>query len=146
LLNTFKESIKQWQVLIVTGLEMKIDLYNNHEQFIKERKQDAAIERHCRLLKISRKKLESHPNITDLVTLMSFDQHQTWMTEKDQKIWTHTWNWVYHKELPLNAYHQRKLISILDSIEYRQRNMKKAITMTSRKGRPLPSSTNGLEQ
>ena len=128
---------------------MKIDLYNNHEQFIKEQRQNSAIDRHCHRLKISRKKLETHPNITDLVTLMSFDQHQVWMTEKDQQIWRHSWNWVYHRELPLNEYHKRKLTSILDSIQYRQRNMKhmkKAITMMSRKGRPLPSSTNGQGQ
>jgi hypothetical protein len=127
---------------------MKIDLYNNHEQYIKELKQNHAIERHCCRLKISRKKLETHPNIADLVTLVSFDEHQVWMTEKDQKIWTHSWNWVYHKELPLNEYHKRKLISILDSIQYRQRtqkHMKKAITMTSKKGRPLPDRLIGLD-
>lgn len=127
----------------------KIDLYNNHEVYITEQRQNQAIDRHCQRLKISRKKLETHTNITDLVTLMSFDQHQTWMTEKDQQIWRHTWNWVYHKELPLNTYHKRKLTSIIDSIEYRQRNqhkMKKAITMTSKKGRPLPDRLIGLEQ
>ena len=134
----------QWQCGNIN--QMKIDLYNNHEQYIKERRQDSAIERHCHTLKISRKKLESHPNITDLVTLMLFDQHDQWMTLKDQKIWRHTWNWVYHKELPLNTYHKRKLITILDSIQYRQRNMnnmKMAITMTSRKGRPQADLTDG---
>jgi hypothetical protein len=127
---------------------MKIDLYNNHQQYIAEKRQNWAIDRHCQRLKISRKKLETHPCIADIVTLIAFDQHEVWMTEKDQQIWRHTWAWVYHKELPLNAYHKRKLNSIIDSIEYRQRNqhqMKKAITMTSKKGRPLSSSTNGLE-
>jgi hypothetical protein len=127
---------------------VKIDLYNNHEQFIQEQRQNHAIDRHCRLLRISRKKLETHPCIADLVTLIAFDQHQVWMTLKDQQIWRHSWAWVYHKELPLNTYHKRKLNSIIDSIEYRQRNqhqMKKAITMMSKKGRPLSSSTNGLE-
>jgi hypothetical protein len=127
---------------------VKIDLYNNHEVYIAEQRQNRAIDRHCHLLRISRKKLETHPCIQDLVTLIAFDQHQTWMTEKDQQIWRHAWAWVYHKELPLNTYHKRKLNSIVNSIEYRQRNqhqMKKAITMMSKKGRPLSSSTNGLE-
>ena len=127
---------------------MKIDLYNNHEHFIAEQQQNRAIDRHCQRLRISRKKLQTHPCITDVATLSAFDQHQHWMTDKDQQIWRHTWAWVYHKELPLNTYHRRKLISILDSIEYQQRNqhrMKKAITMMSKKGRPLSSSTNGLE-
>jgi hypothetical protein len=123
---------------------MLIDLYNNHEQYIKELKQNRSIESFCRGLGISLAKLEQHPCISDVVTLLAFDQHQVWMTEKDQQIWRHTWAWVYHRELPLNTYHQRKLTSIIDSIEYRQR-MKKAITMTSKKGRPLSSLTNRLE-
>jgi hypothetical protein len=123
---------------------MLIDLYNNHEQYIKELNQNRSVKGFCRDLGISLAKLESHPNITDIATLLSFDQHQVWMTEKDQQIWRHTWAWVYHKELPLNTYHRRKLNSILDSIEYRQ-HMKKAITMTSKKGRPLSSLTNRLE-
>lgn len=120
---------------------MKIDLYNNHEQYIKELKQNRSVKSFCRGLGISRTKLESHPCIADVATLLAFDQHQTWMTEKDQQIWRHTWAWVYHKELPLNTYHKRKLNSIIDSIQYRQ-HMKKAITMTSKKGRPLPDLTN----
>jgi hypothetical protein len=123
---------------------MKIDLYNNHEQYIKELKQNYSIESFCRDLNISRKKLETHSCIADVATLLAFDQYQIWMTEKDCEIWRHTWAWVYHRELPLNPYHQRKLNSILDSIEYRQR-MKKAITMMSKKGRPLSSLTNRLE-
>jgi hypothetical protein len=123
---------------------MKIDLYNNHEQYIKERRQDNRLAGYCRGLGISLAKLETHPCISDVVTLISFDQHQTWMTLKDHEIWRHTWAWVYHRELPLNTYHKRKLTSILDSIEYRQR-MKKAITMMSKKGRPLSSLTNRLE-
>ena len=128
---------------------MKIDLYNNHEVYIAEQQQNRAVDRHCHRLGISRTKLERHPCIADIVTLISFDQHQTWMTEKDHEIWRHTWAWVYHKELPLNTYHKRKLTSIIDSIEYRQRNqqhMKKAITMTSKKGRPSPDRLIGLDQ
>lgn len=123
---------------------MKIDLYNNHNVFIKESQQNHAIDAFCRGHSITRAKLEQHPNIEDLATLMAFDSHEAWMTPKDQQIWRHAWAWVCHRELPLNTYHKRKLNSILDSIQYRQRNqhtMKKAITMTSKKGRPLPGST-----
>jgi hypothetical protein len=128
---------------------MKIDLYNNYETFCQERKQDSAVQRYCHGIKISMKKLQSHPCVADVATLIMFDPYDTWMTEKDQQIWRHTWAWVYHKELPLNQYHKRKLNSILDSIQHRQRtikHMKKAITMTSKKGRLLPDRLIGLEQ
>jgi hypothetical protein len=124
---------------------MKIDLYNNHEQYIAELRQDRTVEQFCRGLGISKTKLESHPCIADVATVLAFDQHQVWMTERDQQIWRHAWAWVYHRELPLNTYHKQKLNSILNSIEYRQR-MKKAITMTSKKGRPSSSLTDRLEQ
>ena len=121
---------------------MIIDLYNNHEQFVKERKQDCAVQGFCRDLAISQTKLEQHPNIRDVRTILDFRPYQPFMTAKDQQILRHTWAWVYHQELPLNQYHRHKLNTILDSIEYRQRtikHMKKAITMTSKKGRPLPN-------
>ena len=132
----------QWQAV---EHNMKIDLYNNHEQFIKERRQDHRLAGFCHALKISKTKLETHPRIGDVRTLLDFDPYHVWMTEKDQAIWQHAWGWVYHKELALTPYLQRKLTSIIDSIEYRQR-MKKAITMTSKKGRPLPDRLIGLEQ
>lgn len=120
---------------------MKIDLYNNYDTFRQERRQDHAVQRYCHGLKISMKKLESHPCIQDVATLIMFDPYAVWMTERDQQIWRHTWAWVYHKQLPLNTYHKRKLNSIIDSIQYtqhRMNTMKKAITMTSKKGRPSP--------
>lgn len=103
---------------------MKIDLYNNHDVFVKESQQNSAVARHCRRLGITRKKLETHPHFNDLLTLMAFDQHQTWMTEKDQQIWRHTWQWVYRQELALTEYHRRKLRSIVDGIEFKQRRLK----------------------
>lgn len=100
---------------------LKIDLYNNHEQFIKETKQNYAIARHCRRLGITLRKLEKHPNFSDLLILMAFDEYEVWMTEKDKQIWTHAWQWVYRQELALTEYHRRKLRSIVDGIEFKQR-------------------------
>lgn len=108
---------------------MLIDLYNNHEQYIKELKQNRSVKGFCHGLGISHTKLESHPNIADVRTLLDFKPYQLWMTEKDKQILRHSWAWVYHKELPLNHYHKRKLNSILDSIQHRQRtiqNMKQS--------------------
>ena len=111
-------------VVVTIKVSMKIDLYNNHKQFVQEQKQDNAIKRHCRRLGITLKKLETHPNISDLRVLMDFDQYESWMTEKDRQIWSHTWQWVYKKEFALTEYHRRKLRSILDGIEFKQRRMK----------------------
>lgn len=103
---------------------MKIDLYNNHEQFVKESKQNHAIDAFCRRHKISRDKLENHPYIADIRTLLIFDQWQSLMTAKDRQIWTHAWQHLYHRERALTEYLQRRLISIVEGIEFRQQRLK----------------------
>jgi hypothetical protein len=106
---------------------IKIDLYNNHEVFVAESKQNRAIDKFCSRHKISRAKLETHPNIGDLVLLLAFDQHQTWFTKKDQQIWAHAWQWVYSTERPLTPYLKSKLNSIVDGIEYRRQQYEKRV-------------------
>lgn len=106
---------------------LKIDLYNNHEQFIKETKQNRAIDSFCRRHKISRTKLEQHPHIEDVKTLMDFDRHAIWFTAKDTQIWTHCWQSVYHNEYTLTKYQKNKLLSIIDGIEYRRQQYNKRV-------------------
>jgi hypothetical protein len=103
---------------------LKIDLYNNHEVFIKESRQDRAIDAFCRRHKISRSKLEQHPYLEDVHTMLKFDQWQSLMTAKDRQIWTHAWQHLYHRERALTEYLQRKLISIVEGIEFRQQRLK----------------------
>ena len=90
-----------------------------YHQFNNNR-QDWSIDRWCRRLGISRKKLESHPHIQDVATLLMFDQHQSWFNQEDERVWTHCWQRVYHWELPLSDYHKRRLIGIIQGIEYRR--------------------------
>jgi hypothetical protein len=85
-----------------------------------EQRQNGRIAWHYKSLGISVTKIEQHPCVADIRTLMDFDSYHVWMTEKDKQIYAHAWQWVYTKELPLNTYLKRKLASILDNIEYRQ--------------------------
>jgi len=91
-------------------------------QYISNR-QDWDIDAWCRKLKITRKKLETHPRIQDVALLLDFDSYQTLMNQKDTDIWTHCWKWVYTKELALTKHHRKQLITIIDGIEYRQQRL-----------------------
>ena len=51
---------------------MKIDLYNNHEVYIKEQRQDWAIDRFCLKRGIRRRDLNHHPRWSDLLLLINF--------------------------------------------------------------------------
>ena len=85
-----------------------------------EQRQNSRIIWHYKSLGISLTKLERHPCVADLRTLMDFDAYHVWMTAQDQQIYAHAWSWVYSKELPLNTYLKRKLATIVNNIEYRQ--------------------------
>lgn len=69
---------------------------------------------------LSVNKIENHPAISDVAVLLDFDQHSTWFTQKDTEIWTHCWQWCYKHEHPLTKHHKRKLLSIIEGIEYRR--------------------------
>lgn len=92
----------------------------NHTYEYYKNRQDWAIDRWCRDLKISRKKLEQHPHIEDVATLLMFDHHDSWFNQEDQRIWTHCWQWCYHQERALSQYHKSKLIKIIEGIEFRR--------------------------
>lgn len=69
---------------------------------------------------MSLSKIENHPSISDVALLLEFDEHSTWFSQKDTEIWTHCWQWCYKHEHQLTKYHKRKLLSIIDGIEYRR--------------------------
>ena len=56
--------------------------------------------------------------------MLIFDRWSSLMTAKDKQIWTHAWQHVYQKEQALTEYLRRKLISIVEGIEFRQRRLK----------------------
>ena len=57
-----------------------------------------------------------------------------YFNNKDKQVFKHIWHQVYQLEYPLTVYHRKKLTQIVDSADY---IMKKAVTMMSKKGRPL---------
>lgn len=65
-------------------------------------------------------KIQSHPFIEEIALLLEFDEHHIWFTQKDADIWTHCWQWCYKHEHQLTNYHRKKLLSIIDGIEYRR--------------------------
>lgn len=88
-----------------------------------EKRQNGRIAWHYKSLGITVAKIESHPCVADLRTLMDFDAYHVWMTDQDKQIYTHAWQWVYNKELPLTKYIKRKLLSIVENIEYKQQRL-----------------------
>lgn len=89
-----------------------------------ERQQNARISYYYKSLGVTLTKIETHPCVADLRTLMDFDPYHTWMSQKDKQIYAHAWQWVYNKELPLNTYIKRRLATIVDNIEYKQQRLK----------------------
>ena len=113
---------------------MKIDLYNNHEIFIKESKQNSGIDHWCSSVGLDRKKVETHPNLEDVRILIDIRNYSTYFNNKDKQVFNHIWREVYEYEHPLSVYHKRKLDQVVTSIDY---NMKKRVTMMSKKGPSL---------
>lgn len=102
---------------------MKIDLYNNHEAFIKENKQDREIKKWCYQLGISYNTIMQHPHLADIRVLIDLRNYWTHMTDIDQTIWNKAWRSVYEHEYPLTAYYKRKLELVIDGIEYRKQRL-----------------------
>jgi hypothetical protein len=83
---------------------MKLDLYNNHEVYIQERKQDQAIERWCRLRGIPVGLISGHAHFSDVVFLIDI------YTEFEQELkrdpgyiatFNAYWGVVYQQKKPL---------------------------------------------
>lgn len=96
-------------------------VYHQHCQ----NQQDWSIDRWCRSLGISRLKLEHHPYFEDVVTLLMFDSWQEHMNQRDRDIWQHCWQWSYQKEFPLSGHHRKRLLNIIDGLEYRHQAYQK---------------------
>jgi hypothetical protein len=103
---------------------MKIDLYNNHETFIKESKQNLAIKRWAYKHGISVDYLMDHPCVKDVVFLLEFrDEFQK--EYKTNKTYVASYNayWgnTYCLRKPLKPKAFRKFeIMALDCLEIRK--------------------------
>lgn len=107
----------------LTNAELKDQQKVDHSRFAREfrkTKQDWTIDSWCNKLGITRRGLETHPNVKDIRTLLDFDAYDHLMTEKDRDIWKHAWRWVYEKQLPIGAHIEKRLLSIVENCKYRE--------------------------
>jgi hypothetical protein len=100
---------------------MKIDLYNNHEQYIKEQRQNWNIGRWLRGHGVTLTDLDQHPRIADIVLLINIRQ-SLWvtMTASEQATWGAYWNMVYNQRKPLKPKALKKFENIIQDINQRQ--------------------------
>jgi hypothetical protein len=101
------------------------DARSHHYHEFNSNRQNWAIDRWCRGLRISRIKLERHPHFEDVVTLLMFDSWQNHMNQSDRDIWRHCWQWSYHRQLPLSGHHKTRLLNIVDGLDYRHQAYEK---------------------
>lgn len=65
---------------------------------------------------ISKKDLDTHPQINDVMFLIRFRSEFWDMNNQFKKQFDNAWNWVYHKKLPLKNNHLNNLKKIGTSI------------------------------
>ena len=108
---------------------MEISLYNNHEQYIKEQRQDWAIDRFCLKKGIKRKDLESHPHWKDLALLINiYSEFGKEIKINKSLISTYNayWGVVYKQQYPLRKKALIKLeILVEQCIKIRQQHENK---------------------
>lgn len=113
---------------------MKIDLYNNHETFVAESKQDSAINRWYKDLNLTALDIERHPQFADLAILVNIHQ-SFWhlMTLPERNTWTSSWANVYRYKRPIRPKTLEKLKNIVslmaerDQRRHEQRQRIKAL-------------------
>ena len=100
---------------------MKIDLYNNHEQYIKEKRQNWNIGRWLKNHGVTVKDLDRHKQIKDVVLLINIRQ-ECWlhMTTSEQAVWGAYWSIVYTQSKALNSKSLKKFEQIIQQVNQRK--------------------------
>jgi hypothetical protein len=100
---------------------MKIDLYNNHKQYIAEQRQDWNIGRWLKTHGVTVADLDSHKQINDVVLLINIRQ-QYWhaMSSSEQASWGGYWNVVYRNSKPLKPKALNRFETIIQQIDQRK--------------------------
>jgi hypothetical protein len=100
---------------------IKIDLYNNHDVFIKESRQDWDVSKWLRSKGISLDDLGDHQQISDVIVLIHLrDNFWPRMNASEQAVWGAYWNIVYHKRYPLTKKFWNKFENIVKAIDSRE--------------------------
>lgn len=119
---------REWRTRDTSKKYMKIDLYNNHDTFIKQQQQSYELRSWARRMGIPARefeaKLDSHPFIVDIRVLIDLNMYKHLFNRKDQQVFNHIWHQVYQLEYPLSVYHRKKLLQVVKSVEYIQQKLK----------------------
>jgi len=102
-------------------MAITIDLYHNHEVFIKEARQEWDVGNWLKSKGINLNDLDGHDQINDVITLINIkDQLYHRMSYREQCVWNAYWGIVYKHKYPLNNKFWRKLENIVKSIDERE--------------------------
>lgn len=111
---TTEHFLKQW-------VEMQIDLYNNHEAFVDERKQNWRLSPWLKKLGLKARDLTYHPCMDDLIILLDLHRElYNRMSWQEQKVWYGYWNIVYNHEFVLTKKFWNKFGRIVQAIDQRE--------------------------
>lgn len=101
---------------------MKIDLYNNHDTFKEERKQDSAINSWYRDVGLTAKDIEHHPCINDLAILIHIrNAYWTVMNASERGLWAGSWGVVYKHRNFLRDKTLKKFEQLIPKMIYREK-------------------------
>ena len=104
---------------------MKIDLYNNHETFLAESKQDTVIKSWYRKYKLTAYDVEHHPCLQDLSILINIrDTYWELMNPSERGTWVACWGNVFKLHYTIRPKTLRKLEQIVLNMAEREQRLK----------------------
>jgi hypothetical protein len=103
---------------------MKLDLYNNHETYIKESKQNSKINSWFRDIGLTVTDIERHPCIGDLTILVNI-RNSFWllMTNHERGIWSGCWGNVYKYRRFIRPKTLNKLEQLILNMAHREKRL-----------------------
>lgn len=104
---------------------MKIDLYNNHETFIAESRQDTVINSFYRDIGLTARDIDQHPCFVDIAILANI-RNTYWhlMNQSERGIWNSCWGNVYKQNRFIRPKTLNKLEQIVLNMADREQRLK----------------------
>lgn len=118
---------------------MKIDLYNNHDVFIKESRQDSKINTWYRRYGLTANIIDTHPCIPDLSILINIrDAYWELMNASERGTWVACWGNVFKLHYAIRPKTLRKLEQIvIDMADREQRRQEQRQRIMALRTEPL---------
>lgn len=100
---------------------MKIDLYTNHDTFVKESKQNAKINAWYRRYGLTANIIDTHPRVQDLAILINIrDAYWELMNPSERGTWVACWGNVFKLHYAIRPKTLRKLEQIVINMADRE--------------------------